>query len=105
MTRVDADTKVSQLIPSVELKGSRAERLATLDALIARLMKLRQSLSGASLPPGNHERTSAYVAAPSWPWFICGVLAGVLMLLLAFSARDRGETSIVPALPAVNAFR
>lgn len=78
----EGEVGVDQLIPAVKLEGSRAERLKTLDAAIARLERERSRLVGPSpkIPPG--ERESRYINAPVWPWFAAGWLLGALFVLL-----------------------
>lgn len=82
----DAEERISNVIPSVELKGSRADKLRQLDALIVYLERLRRSLAGHTGHSG-FEGPSRYAAAPSWPWFAAGVLATMAVLLLFITAR------------------
>jgi hypothetical protein len=42
----EVETTISHFIPSVELKGSRSEKLQRLDILIVYLERLRRSLAG-----------------------------------------------------------
>jgi len=48
----DTDTNISHFIHAVELKGSRAQKLQTLDTLIAYLEELRRSLAE---DPSGHD--------------------------------------------------
>lgn len=88
MSSDDQELQVSYYIPSVELKGSRAERLARLDTLIRYLEELRRQLAGDAAPRATYEGPSRYVDRPFWPWFLAGAIAGALFLLLAIAARS-----------------
>jgi len=91
MWGVDNETRVSHVIPSVELKGSRAEKLQTLDTLIRHLMTLRRRLSGDPTQiVENRERVSDRITAPAWPWFVSGAAVSGLFVLLAPAARSCG---------------
>jgi hypothetical protein len=71
------------VIPGIALSGPVAERLKTLDAMLARLQSLRSALGQGSVPgaPPN-EVYGPYVNAPVWPWFAAGWVAGALFALL-----------------------
>ena len=76
-------TGTPDVIPQVELKGSRAEKLQALDATIARLHQLRAALIGdepGRVPPGTLH--GPYINAPVWPWFAAGWVVGALFVLL-----------------------
>ena len=50
------DTRIWHFIPSVELKGSRADQLRTLDTLIVYLERLRGTLAGnTTIERGEYE--------------------------------------------------
>jgi len=72
-----------EVIPPVELRGSRADRLRTLDGAIARLQALKRAIAGepatATPPPELH---GPYINAPVWPWFAAGCVLGALFVLL-----------------------
>jgi hypothetical protein len=71
-----------QLIPAVELTGSRNERLKMLDDAIGRLQVMRRVLAGEAVPgaPSN-ELYGPYINAPVWPWFAAGWVVGALFVL------------------------
>ena len=84
-----ADVNVSHFIPAVELKGSRGEKLKTLDALIARLQQLRRGLAGdLGYGKSPSERPGRYINSPEWPWFVAGTTVGALIVLLLVFARS-----------------
>jgi hypothetical protein len=75
----DAETTISHFIPSVELTGSRAEKLRNLDTLIVYLEKLRRSLAlDTTKGPAN----SWEPARPAWGWFTAGIVVGAVAILL-----------------------
>jgi hypothetical protein len=76
------------VIPAVELHGSLADRLRTLDAAIARALELRRTMAGESLtdvPPS--ELHGPYLHASVWPWFLAGWIVGALFVLMFVFAR------------------
>ena len=81
-TAAESEATISHFIPSVELTGSRNEKLRKLDTLILYLEKLRASLARDltkdARPP--HER-----ARPVWGWFAAGVVVGAVVVLLFFA--------------------
>ena len=78
----DTEIKVSHFIPSVELKGSRAQKLEKLDLLIAHLERLRRSLAGETeASRSGFDGPSGHASAPAWPWFAAGLGVGVLFTL------------------------
>ena len=87
----DADSTNGDLplvIPAIELKGSPAEKLRTLDEAIVRLRHVRRAVMGepaAGIPP--HELRGRYIDAPSWPWFLAGWVFGALFVLVLLVAR------------------
>ena len=84
-----ADATVSHVIPSVELRGSRGERLETLDALIARLLQLRHRLAARTAYQKDAlERSSRHIDSPEWPWFMAGTSVGAIIVLLLLFARS-----------------
>jgi hypothetical protein len=74
-------------IPSVELTGSRANRLMQLETLISYLQRLRSNLAGE---PGaarsTYEGPSPYIDAPVWPWLVAGIVLGALFVVLLLAA-------------------
>jgi hypothetical protein len=84
-----ANVNVSHLIPAVELKGSRGEKLEKLDALIAHLQQLRRGLTGdLGYGKAPSERPGRYIDSPEWPWFVAGTSVGALIVLLLVFARS-----------------
>jgi hypothetical protein len=76
------DVSPPQIIPALKLEGARAERLKTVEAAIARLERLRNSLGGGALPPlPSGELYGRHINAPVWPWFAAGWLLGALFAL------------------------
>jgi hypothetical protein len=77
------------MIPSVELRGTLCERLATLDASIARLQRLRRAIVGdAEISDKRaYELHGPYINAPVWPWFVAGWVIGALFVLMFVFAR------------------
>lgn len=84
----DVETTISHFIPSVELKGSRSDKLRKLDTLIVYLERLRRSLEGDAAHAGRDEDRGGYVERPMWPWFTAGTLLGALVVLLLLGARS-----------------
>ena len=77
------DAQIWHFIPSVELKGSRAEQLRTLDTLIVYLEQLRGTLAGnTTVARGKYGSPRLYVAQRAWPWFAAGALASAAFVLL-----------------------
>jgi hypothetical protein len=84
----EAEAKISHFIPSVELKGSRGEKLQKLDTLIVYLDQLRRSLAANTTGgQGGYEDPGRYGESPAWPWFAAGALVGALFVLLLLAAR------------------
>ena len=81
-TSVETETTISHFIPSVELTGSRNEKLRKLDTLILYLEKLRASLAR---DPTKDARPSHERARPAWGWFAAGVVVGAVVVLLFFA--------------------
>lgn len=83
------EARISHFIPSVELKGSRAEKLATLDTLIRHLETLRRSLAGERVVAGvRHEGPSRFADSPDWPWIVTGIAIVAAFFVLAVLARS-----------------
>lgn len=83
--RGDLEMNISHFIPSVELRGSRAEKIAKLDTLIVHLEQLRRSLAGdIAAGRGTYEGSGLFVESPAWP--STGMLLGALFLLLLLVA-------------------
>ena len=72
---------ISHFIPSVQLTGSREEKLRKLDGLIRHLHQLRDVLaegaSASSSDPGID-----VPARRHWRWFAAGSVSGVVLALL-----------------------
>ena len=77
----EAEADRPQVIPSVELTGSRADKLRTLDAAIARLQQIRNTLTWEALVP-PYELHGRYINAPVWPWFVAGWIVGALFVVV-----------------------
>lgn len=85
---VREETGEATVIPAVELKGSQADRLKTLDASINRLLQMRRMLTGDTAPYRDRaELYGPYLHAPVWPWFLAGWIIGALFVLLFVFAR------------------
>src|SRR2546430_1940767 len=84
----DAELRISHFIPSVDLKGSRNDKLETLDTLIIDLERVRKSLAGETVVArGGFGGPGRHIGSPTWPWFAAGALLGALFLLLIILAR------------------
>jgi len=77
--REDTEATISHFIPSVELTGSRGEKLRKLDTLILYLERLR-----CSLAPDIPEKPAPLreLGRPSWVWFTAGIVVGAVSILL-----------------------
>jgi len=85
--RESRDEHIPHFIPSVELKGSTAEKLNTLDTLLTHLHRLRYSIAGAQpMRGGVYEGPGRHVNAPSWPWFTAGIALGAFFVLMLVAA-------------------
>lgn len=85
----DADTRITHVIPAVELTGSREQCLRTLDTLIDYLQRMRRTLAGATdVAASTPERPSRYLHAPDWPWIAGGIAVVALLLALTMMAYD-----------------
>jgi hypothetical protein len=82
-TSVETEATISHFIPSVELTGSRSEKLRKLDTLILYHEKLRGSLARDTT---KESRLSQEGARPAWGWFAAGVVVGAVFVLLFFAA-------------------
>ena len=82
-TSVEREATISHFIPSVELAGSRIEKLRKLDTLILYLENLRDSLAR---DPTQEARPSHEIGRPLWRWFAAGVVVGAVSILLFFAA-------------------
>jgi hypothetical protein len=81
------DEQIPHFIPSVELKGSIADKLNTLDRLLTYLQRLRYSIAGAEPVRGAvYEGPGRHVNAPAWPWFTAGIALGALFVLMLIAA-------------------
>jgi len=76
---------ISHFIPSVELTGSRDDKLRKLDTLIDYLHQLRGRLAGdAAVKPV----TAARVRGSAWQWFTAGFVLGAVCVLLLLTTRQ-----------------
>lgn len=83
----ETELRMSHFIPSVELKGTRAQKLRRLDTLIVYLERLRRSLAGDTvIGRAGYEGPSRYIDAPAWPWLAAGIVLGALFVLLLVAA-------------------
>ena len=90
----DVEVSVSHFIPSVELKGSRAQKLRKLDTLIAYLERLRRTLAADTVAERTgYEGPSRYIDAPAWPWLVAGIVRGPLRA----ARRSRMELRVHPS--------
>ncbi len=80
-----AEARITHVIPSVELTGSREQKVQTLDTLIAHLEQLRRNIAGDTILPvrGGFEGPSRYALTPAWPWFVAGMAVSAALLCLA----------------------
>jgi len=80
---VDAETTISHFIPSVELMGSRGDKVRKLDTLIVYLEQLRRGLTFDidTDPARLQERVR-----PAWAWFSAGLAVGAVCILLLLKA-------------------
>jgi hypothetical protein len=77
------EAQISHVIPSLELSGTREQKLRQLDAAMTHLEDLRGRIGGSAPAPTMAERPGAGLGSPAWPWLLTGlVLALVPMLLL-----------------------
>jgi hypothetical protein len=83
-TSAATDAVISHFIPSVELTGSRDDKLRKLDTLILYLEKLRGSLARDTT---NEAVPSPPRARPAWGWFTAGTVVGAVAVLLLFAVR------------------
>lgn len=85
-----AESNISHFIPSLELKGSRVDKLRQLDTLIGHLQRLRRSLAGDGRDParGGFEGPSRLIGSPDWPWLSAGAVLGALCVVLFIAARS-----------------
>jgi hypothetical protein len=79
----DADTTISHFIPSVELTGSRDEKLRKLETLMIYLEQLRRSLAGDTTKEPARAPNRAH---PVWGWFVAGMVVGAVSILLLLRA-------------------
>ena len=85
----ETEANISHYIPSVELRGSRAEQLQKLDTLIVHLDELRKRLAGdAPIARGSYARPSPYLAGQVWPWLAAGIFSAVLLAVLLLAAKS-----------------
>jgi hypothetical protein len=78
----------SVVFPAIELRGSDADKLRTLDASIARLQQVRRTIAGDAAAYGPpSELHGPYLHAPVWPWFLAGWIIGALFVLMFVFAR------------------
>jgi hypothetical protein len=79
------DAAISHFIPSVQLTGSREEKLRKLDTLIHHLLQVRNVLAGDA--PAEPSIASGYPSAfGSWRAFTAGLLSGGAIAALAEAA-------------------
>jgi hypothetical protein len=84
-TSDDTERTISHFIPSVELTGSRGEKLRKLDTLILYLPQLRRSLArDATRKPQICGEKAAGVERAAWVWFTAGIAVGAVSTLLLF---------------------
>jgi hypothetical protein len=79
----DAEATISHFIPSVELTGSRSDKLRKLDTLIRHLEQLRRGLAGDTT---KVPARAPNLAHPVWGWFAAGIVAGAISILLLLRA-------------------
>ena len=108
----DAEIDVTHFIPSVQLKGTRADKLETLDLLIAHLEGLRRSIAEHRTPPAEWNAGPSMQLTPADRWWGVGlVIAAALVVIMLgvracaatndiSSSNDRGRAGIVPQIRA-----
>ena len=79
----DAETTISHFIPSVELTGSRRDKVRKLDTLIVYLEQLRRGLAGDTTKKPARAPNRAH---PVWGWFAAGMVVGAVSILLLLRA-------------------
>jgi len=77
---VDVEPLVSHFIHSVQLTGSRRDKLRKLDTLITYLEQLRRALGGEAARMCSEG--SGYDTRGGWHWFAAGVFLGAVSALL-----------------------
>ncbi len=83
-TADEFERHITHVVPAVELRGSRDEKLRRLDRLMGYLEELRCGIAGAGpLEQRGIEGPSPHANSPAWPWFGAGVVLAVLFVLFA----------------------
>lgn len=91
----DAEIDVTHFIPSVQLKGTRADKLQQLDLLIAHLEDLRRSLEERqSLPRGWRMGPPSMRLTRSDMWWAAGLVVAAAACLLALGVRACANVDI-----------
>jgi hypothetical protein len=78
----NVDAMISHFIPSVQLTGSRDEKLRKLDTLIHHLQQLRTVLSQGAFVSPSRGASHGHARQP-WLWFASGLIAGVVLAFFA----------------------
>jgi hypothetical protein len=79
----DAETTISHFIPSVELTGSRRDKVLQLDTLIVYLEQLRR---GLAFDTDRRPALAQERGRPAWAWFTAGLAGGAVGMLLLLKA-------------------
>jgi hypothetical protein len=91
----DAEIDVTHFIPSVQLKGTRADKLEKLDLLIAHLEDLRRSLEERQpLPRGWRIGPPPMQLTRSDMWWAAGLVVAAAACLLALGIRACANLNI-----------
>jgi hypothetical protein len=82
------ESQISHVIPSLELKGTREQKLHQLDAAITHLEEVRYRIAGQIHRQTAADQPSAD-ATPAWLWLVTGLLIALVPMLLWLTAAWR----------------
>jgi hypothetical protein len=89
----DAEINVTHFIPSVQLKGTRAEKLEKLHLLIDHLEGLRRSLVEPPTPPREWREESPMQLTQGDRWWAAGLVLVAALVLAMLDARACATTN------------
>lgn len=75
------ESNITNFIPSFELRGSRAEKVATLDVVMDELRRIRRTLVDEPTPAAIEHHAASAATAPVWPWFVAGMAIGAFFAI------------------------